>query len=190
MGRKIYRRDSNPGSIRGWPIIPMLHIYMVCLARLCKTHTYPVWGMTTLRQFRSSGPMRAPCSRGLSLGLLVPNVYWVLFFFTDTARVFAPARPSACAASLPFIGSDLDKRDENRMLTRPNRRMCPGHKDVPRARRAPCNRRGSPFHRRLHIDSFSPDYLSQPIAMVDQGHHDADMPTAMAFYTWAATSRS
>ena len=43
--------------------------------------------------------------------------------------VFAPARPSACAASLPFIGSDLDKRDENRMLTRPNRRMCPGHKD-------------------------------------------------------------
>ena len=37
--------------------------------------------MTTLRQFRSSGPMRAPCSRGLSLGLLVPNVYWVLFFF-------------------------------------------------------------------------------------------------------------
>ena len=25
--------------------------------------------------------MRAPCSRGLSLGLLVPNVYWVLFFF-------------------------------------------------------------------------------------------------------------
>ena len=81
MGRKIYRRDSNPGSIRGWPIIPMLHIYMVCLARLCKAHTYPVWGMTTLRQFRSSGPMRAPCSRGLSLGLLVPNVYWVLFFF-------------------------------------------------------------------------------------------------------------
>ena len=81
MGRKIYRRDSNPGSIRGWPIIPMLHIYMVCLARLCKTHTYPVWGMTTLRQFRSTGPMRAPCSRGLSLGLLVPNVYWVLFFF-------------------------------------------------------------------------------------------------------------
>ena len=58
MGRKIYRRDSNPGSIRGWPIIPMLHIYMVCLARLCKTHTYPVWGMTTLRQFRS--PPAAP----------------------------------------------------------------------------------------------------------------------------------
>ncbi len=49
---------------------------------------------------------------------------------------------------------------------------------------------GSPFHRRLHYDSFSPDYLSQPIAMVDQGQHDADMPTAMAFYTWAATSRS
>ena len=48
----------------------------------------------------------------------------------------------------------------------------------------------SPFHRRLHYDSFSPDYLSQPIAMVDQGQHDADMPTAMAFYTWAATSRS
>ena len=44
-------------------------------------------------------------------------------------------------ASLPFIVSDLDKRDENRILTRPNRRMCPGHKDVPRARRAPCNRR-------------------------------------------------
>ena len=43
---------------------------------------------------------------------------------------------------------------------------------------------------RQHYDSFSPDYLSQPIAMVDQGQHDADMPTAMAFYTWAATSRS
>ena len=49
---------------------------------------------------------------------------------------------------------------------------------------------GSPFHRRLHYDSFSPDYLPQPIAMVNQGQHDADMPTAMAFYTWAATSRS
>jgi hypothetical protein len=47
---------------------------------------------------------------------------------------------------------------------------------------------GSPFHRRLHYDSFSPDYLPQPIAMVNQGQHDADMPTAMAFYTWAATS--
>ena len=31
---------------------------MVCLARLRKTHTYPVWGMTTLRQFRS--PPAAP----------------------------------------------------------------------------------------------------------------------------------
>ena len=62
------------------PLFEMLHIYMVWLG-FAKTHTYPVWGMTTLRQFRSSGPMRAPCSRGLSLGLLVPNVYWVLFFF-------------------------------------------------------------------------------------------------------------
>ena len=52
---------------------------MVCLARLRKTHTYPVWGMTTLRQFRSSGPMRAPCSRGLSLGHFMLNVYSVLF---------------------------------------------------------------------------------------------------------------
>ena len=35
-------------------------------------------------------------------------------------RVFAPARPSTFAASLaslPFIGSDLDKRDKNRILT-------------------------------------------------------------------------
>ena len=48
---------------------------MVCLARLRKTHTYPVWGMTTLRQFRSSGPMRAPCSRGLSLGHFMLNVW-------------------------------------------------------------------------------------------------------------------
>ena len=62
------------------PLFEMLHIYMVWLG-FAKTHTYPVWGMTTLRQFRSSGPMRAPCSRGLSLGLLVPNVYWVLFLF-------------------------------------------------------------------------------------------------------------
>ena len=30
------------------------------LARLCKTHTYPVWGMTMLRQFRSSGAGRGP----------------------------------------------------------------------------------------------------------------------------------
>ena len=36
--------------------------------------------MTTLRQFRSSGPMRAPCSRGLSLGHFMLNVYSVLFF--------------------------------------------------------------------------------------------------------------
>ena len=35
--------------------------------------------MTTLRQFRSSGPMRAPCSRGLSLGHFMLNVYSVLF---------------------------------------------------------------------------------------------------------------
>ena len=49
------------------PLFEMLHIYMVWLG-FAKTHTYPVWGMTTLRQFRSSGPMRAPCSRGLSLG--------------------------------------------------------------------------------------------------------------------------
>ena len=37
-----------------------------------------------------------------------------------TARVFAPARPSTFAAglaSLPFIGSDLDKRDKIRILT-------------------------------------------------------------------------
>ena len=40
--------------------------------------------MTTLRQFRSSGPMRAPCSRGLSLGPFMPNVYWVLFLFVPT----------------------------------------------------------------------------------------------------------
>ena len=44
------------------PLFEMLHIYMVWLG-FAKTHTYPVWGMTTLRQFRSSGPMRAPCSR-------------------------------------------------------------------------------------------------------------------------------
>ena len=59
-----------------------------------------------------------------------------------------------------------------------------------RVRVNPTFNKNSPFHRRLHYDSFSPDYLSQPIAMVDQGQHDADMPTAMAFYTWAATSRS
>ena len=49
------------------------------LARLCKTHTYPVWGMTMLRQIRSTGPMRAPCFRGLSPGHFMLNVYWVLF---------------------------------------------------------------------------------------------------------------
>ena len=58
------------------PLFEMLHTYMV-LARLCKTHTYPVWGMTMLRQFRSSGPMRAPCYRGLSLGHFMLKVYWV-----------------------------------------------------------------------------------------------------------------
>ncbi len=35
----------------------MLHIYMVWLG-FAKTHTYPVWGMTTLRPFRS--PPAAP----------------------------------------------------------------------------------------------------------------------------------
>ena len=51
------------------------------LAWLCKTHTYPVWGMTMLRQFRSPGPMRAPCFRGLSLGHFMLKVYWVLLCF-------------------------------------------------------------------------------------------------------------
>ena len=74
------------------PLFEMLHIYMVWLG-FAKTHTYPVWGMTTLRQFRSSGPMRAPCSRGLSLGLLVPNVYWVLFFFVTAHEMLIPLRP-------------------------------------------------------------------------------------------------
>ncbi len=60
------------------PLFEMLHIYMV-LARLCKTHTYPVWGLTMLRQIRSTGPMRAPCFRGLSPGHFMLNVYWVLF---------------------------------------------------------------------------------------------------------------
>ena len=32
-----------------------------------------------LRQIRSTGPMRAPCFRGLSLGHFMLNVYWVLF---------------------------------------------------------------------------------------------------------------
>ena len=35
--------------------------------------------MTMLRQFRSTGPMRAPCFRGLSLGHFMLKVYWVLF---------------------------------------------------------------------------------------------------------------
>ena len=39
------------------PLFEMLHIYMVWLG-FAKTHTYPVWGMTTLRQFRS--PPAAP----------------------------------------------------------------------------------------------------------------------------------
>ena len=37
--------------------------------------------MTMLRQFRSPGPMRAPCFRGLSLGHFMLKVYWVLFCF-------------------------------------------------------------------------------------------------------------
>ena len=39
------------------PLFEMLHLYMVWLG-FAKTHTYPVWGMTTLRQFRS--PPAAP----------------------------------------------------------------------------------------------------------------------------------
>ena len=35
--------------------------------------------MTMLRQIRSTGPMRAPCFRGLSQGHFMLNVYWVLF---------------------------------------------------------------------------------------------------------------
>ena len=36
--------------------------------------------MTMLRQIRSTGPMRAPCFRGLSPGHFMLTVYWVLFF--------------------------------------------------------------------------------------------------------------
>ena len=72
VSRQLHGRPHTARA-SGWA-----HI-MVCLARLRKTHTYPVWGMTTLRQFRSSGPMRAPCSRGLSLGHFMLNVYSVLF---------------------------------------------------------------------------------------------------------------
>ena len=58
-GPEIYRRDSNPSSNRGWPIIRnVTHIHG--LARLCKTHTYPVWGLTMLRQIRSLSGVTGP----------------------------------------------------------------------------------------------------------------------------------
>ena len=46
-------RPRRPAGSYG-PLFEMLHIYMVWLG-FAKTHTYPVWGMTTLRQFRSVG---------------------------------------------------------------------------------------------------------------------------------------
>ena len=59
MGRKYTAGIRTRVRTAVGPLFEMLHIYMV-LARLCKTHTYPVWGMTMLRQFRS--PPAAPVS--------------------------------------------------------------------------------------------------------------------------------
>ena len=75
--------------------------------------------MTTLRQFRSSGPMRAPCSRGLSLGLLVPNVYWVLFFFVPgtlaapclTCFGFQPGCTFETTGKCPLVEIPVGHRD-------------------------------------------------------------------------------
>ena len=58
-GPEIFRRVRTRVRTAVGPLFEMLHIYMV-LARLCKTHTYPVWGMTMLRQIRS--PPAAPVS--------------------------------------------------------------------------------------------------------------------------------
>ena len=52
-GPEIFRRVRTRVRTAVGPLFEMLHIYMV-LARLCKTHTYPVWGMTMLRQIRSA----------------------------------------------------------------------------------------------------------------------------------------
>ena len=53
MGRKYTAGIRTRVRTAVGPLFEMLHIYMV-LARLCKTHTYPVWGMTMLRQIRSN----------------------------------------------------------------------------------------------------------------------------------------
>ena len=42
---EIFRRVRTRVQTSVGPLSKMLHIYMV-LAWLCKTHTYPVWGMT------------------------------------------------------------------------------------------------------------------------------------------------
>ena len=85
---------------------------------------------------RGATPSSSPESTS---GALLLPLAWLALVMRGMFSALPRSRPGL--ASLPFIVSDLDKRDENRMLTRPNRRMCPGHKDVPRAQRAPCNRR-------------------------------------------------
>ena len=59
MGRKYTAGIRTRVRTAVGPLFEMLHIYMVWLG-FAKTHTYPVWGMTMLRQIRS--PPAAPVS--------------------------------------------------------------------------------------------------------------------------------
>ena len=61
MGRKYTAGIRTRVRTAVGPLFEMLHIYMVWLGfakymvwlGFAKTHTYPVWGMTMLRQIRS-----------------------------------------------------------------------------------------------------------------------------------------
>ena len=64
MGRKYTAGIRTRVRTAVGPLFEMLHIYMVWLG-FAKTHTYPVWGMTMLRQIRSTGPMRGWVQSGV-----------------------------------------------------------------------------------------------------------------------------
>ena len=67
-----------------------------------------------LQIFRQALRFEPTCVSSNPLSLVDRIVYGSPLFGECTARVFAPARPSTYAASLaslPFIGSDLDQRD-------------------------------------------------------------------------------
>ena len=73
--------------------------------------------MTMLRQIRSTGPMRAPCFRGLSLGHFMLNVYWVLFLCVPTSTVLGrPCSSSRASFAMPGFIAHLKAQVQKRRI--------------------------------------------------------------------------